>query len=155
MVADTENWHLNISQNEMLENSMRQSVIDLCKSSVNIVVWLFFKLLHANFVRILTSSWLNSLQSPIHKFGSQFIKNFLLITSLYKSHKLEMFLRFLRLSTAYSFWDRFCNFYTNLHELFFQFISWANWVNSGKWTIAEYYVKLGLIWKKFTTISHL
>ena len=132
MVENTENWHLNISQNEMLENSMRQSVIDLCKSSVNIVVWLFFKLLHANFVRILTSSWLNSLQSPIHKFGSQFIKNFWLITSLYKSHKLEMFLRFLRLSTAYSFWDRFCNFYTNLHELFFQFISWANWVKSGK-----------------------
>ena len=73
---------------EMLENSMRQSVIDLCKSSVNIVVWLFFKLLHANFVRILTSSWLNSLQSPIHKFGSQFINNFWLITSLYKSLKL-------------------------------------------------------------------
>ena len=23
-------------------------------------------------------------------------------------------------------------FYTNLHELFFQFISWTNWVNSGK-----------------------
>ena len=24
-------------------------------------------------------------------------------------------------------------FYTNLHELFFQFISWTNWVNSGKY----------------------
>ena len=24
------------------------------------------------------------------------------------------------------------SFYTNLHELFFQFISWTNWVNSGK-----------------------
>ena len=23
-------------------------------------------------------------------------------------------------------------FYTNLHELFFQFISWTKWVNSGK-----------------------
>ena len=23
-------------------------------------------------------------------------------------------------------------FYTNLHELFCQFISWTNWVNSGK-----------------------
>ena len=42
--------------------------------------------------------------------------------------------------------------YTNLHELFCQFISWTNWVNSGKF-IAEYHVKLWLIWKKFTTIS--
>ena len=34
-------------------------------------------------------------------------------------------------------------FYTNLHELFCQFISWTNWIN----------VKLWLIWKIFTTIS--
>jgi hypothetical protein len=34
-------------------------------------------------------------------------------------------------------------FYTNLHELFCQFISWTNWVNSvNLWTIAEYHVKL-------------
>ena len=32
--------------------------------------------------------------------------------------------------TGYSFWDRFI--YTNLHELLCQFISWTNWVNSGK-----------------------
>ena len=60
--------------------------------------------------------------------------------------------------TDYSYWDRrivspakpkFDNscspdcaiFYTNLHELFCQFISWTNWVNSGKfmdncWTIS-------------------
>ena len=41
-------------------------------------------------------------------------------------------------------------FYTSLHELFYQFISWTNWVNL--WTIAEYHVKLWLIWKKFKTI---
>ena len=35
------------------------------------------------------------------------------------------------LHTGYSFWDRLRNFYTNLHELFCQFISWTNWVNSG------------------------
>ena len=39
-------------------------------------------------------------------------------------------------------------FYTSLHELFYPFISWTNWVNL--WTIAEYHVKLWLIWKKFT-----
>ena len=38
-------------------------------------------------------------------------------------------------------------FYTNLHELLGQFISWANWVNL--WTIAEYHVKLWLIWNFF------
>ena len=34
--------------------------------------------------------------------------------------------------TGYSFWDRLRIFYTNLHELFCQFICWTNWVNSGK-----------------------
>ena len=33
---------------------------------------------------------------------------------------------------GYSFWDPLRNFYTNLHELFCHFISWADWVNSGK-----------------------
>ena len=37
-------------------------------------------------------------------------------------------------------------FYANLHELFGQFISWTYWVNL--WIIAEYHVKLWLIWKK-------
>ena len=32
-------------------------------------------------------------------------------------------------TTGYSFWDQLRNF---LHELFCQFISWTNWVNSGK-----------------------
>ena len=37
------------------------------------------------------------------------------------------------LCTGYSFWDRLRNFFiTNLDELFCQFISWTNWVNSGK-----------------------
>ena len=39
-------------------------------------------------------------------------------------------------------------FYTNLHELFCQFISSTNLVNSALvnlWTIAEYHVKLWLI----------
>ena len=49
-------------------------------------------------------------------------------------------------------------FYTNLHELFCQFISWTNSVNSGKfmdncWISCQ--VKLWLILKKFTTISKL
>ena len=35
-------------------------------------------------------------------------------------------------STGYSFWYRWCIFYTNLHELFCQFIRWTNWVNYGK-----------------------
>ena len=57
-------------------------------------------------------------------------------------------------STGYSLWDWLCNFfYTNLHELFCQFISWTNWVNL--WTIAKYPVKLWLIWKKLITISWL
>ena len=34
--------------------------------------------------------------------------------------------------TGYSFWDQLHNFHTNLHELFCQFISLRNWVNSGK-----------------------
>ena len=48
-------------------------------------------------------------------------------------------------------------FYTNLYELFCQFMSWTNWVNSGKFMdkIADYHVKLWLIWKKFTVISYL
>ena len=52
---------------------------------------------------------------------------------------------------GYFFWDQLRIFYTNLHELFCQFISWTNWVNL--WTIAEYHVKLWLIWKNFMTIS--
>ena len=37
-------------------------------------------------------------------------------------------------------------FYSNLHELFCQFISWTNWqILVNLWTIAEYYVKLWLI----------
>ena len=31
--------------------------------------------------------------------------------------------------TGFSFWDRLHNFYTNISELFCQFISWTNWVN--------------------------
>ena len=54
--------------------------------------------------------------------------------------------------TGYSFWDRLLNLFIHLHELFFQFISWTNLVNSGKFII-KYYVKLWLIWKRFTTIS--
>ena len=38
-------------------------------------------------------------------------------------------MEFWGLGTGYSFLDRLCNF---LHELFYQFISWTNWVNSGK-----------------------
>ena len=34
--------------------------------------------------------------------------------------------------TGYSFWDQLRIFYTNLHELFCQLISWTNRVNSGK-----------------------
>ena len=33
---------------------------------------------------------------------------------------------------GYPFWKRLPIFYTNLHELFCQFKSWTNWVNSGK-----------------------
>ena len=45
-------------------------------------------------------------------------------------------------------------FYTNLHELFCQFISWTNWVNSGKFMVNCWYlVKLWLIWKNFKTFS--
>ena len=40
-----------------------------------------------------------------------------------------------------------------MHEVFCQFISWTSWVKV--WTIAEYHVKLWLIWKHFTTISLL
>ena len=42
-------------------------------------------------------------------------------------------------------------FYTNLHELFSQFISWTNWVNSGKFMDNHWIA--WLIWKKFTKIS--
>ena len=38
-------------------------------------------------------------------------------------------------------------FYSNLHLHFCQFVSWTNW------TIAEYHVKVWLIWKNLTTIS--
>ena len=38
-------------------------------------------------------------------------------------------LRIHELLTGYSFWERLRNF---LHKLFCQFISWTNWVNSGK-----------------------
>ena len=39
---------------------------------------------------------------------------------------------FIKFFTGYSFWDRLRNFYTNLHELFCQLISWTKRVNSGK-----------------------
>ena len=45
---------------------------------------------------------------------------------------LTIWKHFYKVLTGYSFWDRFCNFYTNLHELFCQFISWTNLVISGK-----------------------
>ena len=35
-------------------------------------------------------------------------------------------------NTGYSFWDQMRNIYTNLHELFCQFIGWVNWINFGK-----------------------
>ena len=46
------------------------------------------------------------------------------------------------------------NFYKNLLELFCQFISWTNLVNSGKFmdNYWNYHVKLWLIWKKLTMI---
>ena len=46
-------------------------------------------------------------------------------------------------------------FYTNLHELFCQFIEQTGQILVNLWTITDYYyyVKLWLIWKKFTTIS--
>ena len=49
----------------------------------------------------------------------------------------SLILRWMIFCTGYSFWDRLRIFYTNLHELFCQFISWTNSVNYGKfWTIA-------------------
>ena len=40
-------------------------------------------------------------------------------------------------------------FYTNLHKLFSQLMSWTNWVNLvNLWKIAEYHVQLWVIWKK-------
>ena len=41
-------------------------------------------------------------------------------------------------------------YYTNLHESFCQFISWTNWVNSGKFNDNCWIL---LIWKKFKTNS--
>ena len=35
-------------------------------------------------------------------------------------------------STGYTFWDWLYNFYTDLHDLFCQYINWTNQVNSGK-----------------------
>ena len=35
-------------------------------------------------------------------------------------------------ATGYSFWDRLHNFFTQIYMNCFQFISWTNWVNSGK-----------------------
>ena len=42
-------------------------------------------------------------------------------------------------------------FYTNLHELFCQFISWTNWVNSGKFmdNLLSIMSSYGWYWKLF------
>ena len=66
---------------------------------------------------------------------------------------LTIWKHFYKVLTGYSFWDRFCNFYTNLHELFFHFISWTNLVNSGK----MYHVKLHMVadtYEKSSRWSH-
>ena len=52
--------------------------------------------------------------------------------------------------TGYSFWDRFHNF---LHRFTWIVLALHKLNKLGKlWTIAEYHVKLWLIWKKFMTI---
>ena len=54
---------------------------------------------------------------------------------------------------GYFFWDRLRNF---LYKFTWIVLSDHKLNKLGKfWTIAEYYVKLWLIWKKFTTISWL
>ena len=72
-------------------------------------------------------SWLKTLNRwEIELCSSPIARDGILIgLNLYSTYQLMP-------STGYSFWDRLHIFYTNLHELFCQFISWTNWVDSGK-----------------------
>ena len=73
---------------------------------------------------------------PLKKNGSYFLSNF----SLKVMTPMTPFIRlaiWIGLATVYYvqviLFEIDCTiFYTNLHEFFCQFISWTNWVNSGK-----------------------
>ena len=65
---------------------------------------------------------------PVHfSIDSNWVLGYSILDSKWKKFDFQIVF-------YYFYWHPYRLFflYTNLHELFFQFISWTNWVNSGK-----------------------
>ena len=60
--------------------------------------------------------------------------------------------------TGYSFWDRLHNFLPKFTRIFCQFISWTNWVNSGKfmdncWILCQIVADMENFWDDLIIIN--